>query len=118
MYAKLKSRFPVNGLNPGRWYPVVSWDQGTGVVSVRCDEENQGLEVHESLVEIRREKANYAEIYMASTFGQRGPDGRFPEARYRAVCPCGHDLGEVQPTIRDVWCSACGARYEATLSGP
>ena len=83
---------------------------------VKVHDEDQGdLEIHESMVDLRDDPPTQAELYMATSFGPRGPDGKHPEARYRARCPEGHDLGEMQPTVRDVYCDKCSKRYEVRL---
>ena len=41
--------------------------------------------------------------------------GKFADVGYRVRCSEGHELGAMQPTVRDVYCEQCAKRYETTL---
>ena len=110
-WAKLKGSLPHGGLNPGRWYPVKSSDEKTGMITVECDELDDTFEVHESFVTISDDAPTQATIYPANTFQPKKAGDPVSMMKYKAVCPKGHDLGEVTPSSQDLFCPACGTTY-------
>ena len=110
-WAKLERNLPHGGLNPGRWYPVESSDGKTGMVTVKCDELDETFEIHESYVTISNDAPTRVEIYLASALQPKKIREPVPAMKYKAVCPKGHDLGEVAPSSQSMLCPACGTTY-------
>ena len=94
-------------LKRGVWYPLTDFDTRSDLVTLDVDGEERTLAY--SFLKARRDKPERATVFSPSTLST--PKMGFDVMTYVAVCPKGHEMGEVNPVEPvPLACADCGGR--------
>ena len=106
-WLRLKGPPEQQTLKRGVWYRLVDFDTWSDMVIVDVDGEERTLAY--SLLKARRSEPQRATVFSPSTPSIQKMG--FDVMTYVAVCPKGHEMGEVNP-VEDVplTCADCGGR--------
>lgn len=115
-WASVKDQFSVpSGLGRGVWYRILSLNPQTNMVGIEKDD--QEIEVHFDYLMFRADVPTKATVFSPSTFQRREPGKPTPLMTYMAVCPKGHDMGEVQLVAGHWLRPRCDRDYELEHEG-
>ena len=92
------------GLRRAVWYRVVDFDPRSDLVTLDVEGEERTVVAY-SLLKSSRDLPEKATVFSPSTFGPPGT-----KMVYRAVCPKGHEMGEVYPKNVPLACADCHGR--------
>ncbi len=113
-WAKLGGSFSSpkqQGLQRGVWYRVTSVHTQRHMVTLDID--GQDAEVHDSFLKFRSsEPTKSTRVPVPETMPEKSPGEPVAMLSYRAVCPKGHELGDILLSADRVQCPGCAVEYE------